>query len=184
MNEPRTRKRSIRAVFGGCLLLVLLPLMSVVAWADGPKSGTGQKLTGNTTVTVDIQQSIVTSILVSCDSGSVPAGTATEASVEVSYEINSHVWNKLAYSMDVHVLGDFTNGVGSMPISALKRKGGDLHGCTTIALTSRGIHILVGGTVPASDADPDFSFDLKLTPPSQMPAGADYTTTLQFTSYQ
>jgi hypothetical protein len=171
-------------VLGSCLLLVLLPLMSVVARADGPKSGAGQKLTGNTTVSVDIQESIVTSILVSCDFGSVPAGTATEASVEVSYVKDANVQNKLAYSMDVHVLGDFTNGVDAMPISALKINGGDLHGYTTTVLTSRGIHILVDGAVPATDADPDYSFDLKLTPPSQMPAGADYTTTLQFTSYQ
>ena len=177
----RARKRLIWVVFGSCLLLVLLPLMSVVAWADGPHTGgTGDLLTDDTVVTADIQASIITNILSSYDFGSIPAGIATEKTSAITANVRSNV----VYNMDVHALGDFTKGSDTIPIGSLEIKGGDLGTYTIMTLTVRGIHILVTEPVPATDAGTNYAFDLKLTPPSQTPAGADYTTTLRFTTYQ
>lgn len=177
----RTRKRWMWVVLGSCLLLILLPLMAVTAWADGPHTGDpGDELTDNTVVTADIQAGIITTISSAYDFGSVPAGVSTEALAAISANVRSNV----VYSMDVHAQGDFTKGLDTMAISALEIKGGALAGYTTMTAVSRGIHILVDELVPATDAGTDYAFDLRLTPPSQTPAGADYTTTLTFTTYQ
>ncbi len=177
----RARKRWMWVALGSCLLLILLPLMAATAWADGPHTGgTGDELTDDTVVTADIQAGIITTITAAYDFGSIPAGVATEALAAISANVRSNV----VYSMDVHAVGDFAKGLDTMPISALEIKGGALAAYTTMTLVSRGIHILVSESVPATDAGTDYDFDLKLTPPSQTPAGADYSATLTFTTYQ
>ncbi|MCL4368951.1 MAG: hypothetical protein M1337_07270 [Actinobacteria bacterium] len=177
----KVKKKILVVVLGACLLLALLPLMAVTAWADGPHTGgTGDELTDDTTVTATIQASIITTISSSYDFGSIPAGTATARTGAIDANVRSNV----VYSMDVHALGNFIKGLDTMGITALAIKGGALLTYTTMTLTSRGIHILVDEPVPETDAGTDYAFDLQLTPPSETPAGADYTTTLQFTTYQ
>ncbi len=181
MIEMRVKKKTVGIALAGCLLLLLLPLMSVTAWADGPKTGgTGDELVDDTTVTCTIEQSIITTILGSYDFGSIPAGSATERLGAITANVRSNV----VYNMDVHALGNFTKGSDTINISALEIKGGDLATYNVMTLTARGIHILVDEPIPATDAGTNYAFDLKLTPPSQTPAGADYTTTLRFTTYQ
>ncbi len=177
----KVKKKMLAVVLGACLLLALLPLMAVTAWADGPHTGgTGNELTDDTTVKCTIQASIITTIDASHDFGSIPAGSATENLAAIAANVRSNV----VYSMDVHALSDFTKGLDTFSVTTLEIKGGDLGSYTAMSLTSRAIHILVNKAVPATDAGTDYSFDLRLTPPSQTPAGADYTTTLRFTTYQ
>jgi hypothetical protein len=166
---------------GACLVLLALPFMGMTALADGPQTGgVGDELTDDTTVTADIQASIITTITAAHDFGSIPAGTATENLAAIAANVRSNV----VYSMDVHALTNMVKGADSIPIANLDIKGGDLVAYTDMTLTARGIHILVAEAIPGSDAGTDYNFDLKLTPPSNTPAGADYTTTLRFTTFQ
>ncbi len=177
----RVKKKLTGLAAALCVLLVALPFMGMTAWADGPQTGgLGDELADDTIVTADIAASIITSVTASHDFGSIPAGAAHEDLAAITANVRSNV----VYSMDVHALSNMTKGLDSIAIANLEIKGGDLASYTDMTLTSRGIHIIVGAAVPATDTGTDHSFDLQLTPPSNTPAGADYTTTLRFTTFQ
>lgn len=176
----KARKKIAMMAVSACVALLLLPVMAVVAHADGPHSGgPGEELTDNTTVTATVQATLITAITPSVDFGSVPAGMSTE----MLGSIDANVRGNVVYSMDVHALSDFVKGGDTMDISALEIKGGDLAGYSAMTLTVRGLSMLLNKPVPGSELGQDYSFDLQLTPPSNAPAGA-YATTLCFTTYQ
>ncbi len=176
----KTKKRMLMIAVTAIVALLLLPVMAVVAHADGPKTGgPGDELVDDTTVTATIQATLITTITSAVDFGDIPAGVPTEMAGSISANVRGNV----VYNMDVHGLGDFAKGLDTMPISCLEIRGGDLGVYTPMTLVVQGISLLANEPVPGSDLGVDYSFDLQMTPPSNAPAGT-YDTTLRFTTYQ